>query len=583
MEITVHQEVPNDAKLREQWNTLLPEMERPEIFYTHEWAVSVSRAYAAGLQPLLITAHEGARLKGAVALAADASRKKFSFLAASTGDYCDFVSAMDDREEFIRCVMSELRRQGAREICLANMPADSVSQKSVLSLAKGAGYSTFQRVAYRCARVSIGSLDDRTRTHRSSQNRLKRMSKLWARHGEITVHHHHDWEGLSAEFQDFTVAHVQRFLATGRTSNLISSERRAFLLELGRLLARQGWLALSTLKLNGRTVAWNFGFRFAGKWFWYQPAFDIEIAHLSPGSYLLSEVLRGACEDPETHTVDLGLGEEGYKQRYLNSGRLTMHITASSPVSKLLGVVRYRSAELVKRSPRVEQSVRALVAKATHAQQTVARDGTAKAIAHYAGRAAETLIGTREVSFFECTNQRPSATILSLQPISNRLLARAVMEHAKDAQMVEYAIRSAERLTSGNASGYALTTEAGTPVHFCWVAPFEGFYLSELRQVLKEPAPNAVLLFDCWTPSALRGKGYYGGCIAAVANLMLAQGKRPWIFSAASNASSLRGIEKSGFVPRFSLKRCQRFFLTTVSSSGLKTSPSSEFDLYPAA
>ena len=107
--------------------------------------------------------------------------------------------------------------------------------------------------------------------------------------------------------------------------------------------------------------------------------------------------------------------------------------------------------------------------------------------------------------------------------------------------------------------------------------------MSELSQVLKEPVPDSVLLFDCWTPSAQRGTGYYGLCIAEVANLMLAQGKPPWIFSAASNHGSLRGIEKSGFIPRFSLKRRKRFLLTTISTSELKEGPASQFDLYPAA
>jgi hypothetical protein len=65
--------------------------------------------------------------------------------------------------------------------------------------------------------------------------------------------------------------------------------------------------------------------------------------------------------------------------------------------------------------------------------------------------------------------------------------------------------------------------------------------------------------------------------------VLLAQGKRPWIFSAAGNASSLRGIEKSGFVPRFSLTSRRKFFFATVSSSDLKASSPSQFDLYPAA
>jgi len=126
-------------------------------------------------------------------------------------------------------------------------------------------------------------------------------------------------------------------------------------------------------------------------------------------------------------------------------------------------------------------------------------------------------------------------------------------------------------------------TSAGIPTHFCWVSPFEGFRLAELQQTLTEPAPGSVLLFDCWTPQSQRGNSHYGHCIAEVARQMLAQGKRPWIFSAANNTNSLRGIEGSGFVPRFSLKRRTRLFISTISKVSLEESPAVRMDLFPAA
>ena len=38
MRLVVHRNIPDDTGLRDQWNTLVAEMERPEVFYTHEWA-----------------------------------------------------------------------------------------------------------------------------------------------------------------------------------------------------------------------------------------------------------------------------------------------------------------------------------------------------------------------------------------------------------------------------------------------------------------------------------------------------------------------------------------------------------------
>ena len=579
MRIVTHTQVPD---CREQWNALAEQVERPQVFYTHEWAQAVACAYRDSLKPLILTAHREDRLVGAVALSLDAASGRVSFLAGSTADYCDFISAPQDREEFVLLALQELRRRGARKISLANLPADSASAHALQSHARESRFSIFSRPAYVCAQVPLDSHEQRSHVRKSARNKLKRFVNSAGDH-DFVVQHHSDFVEVDRELRDFTIAHLQRFLTSGRVSNLVRSERRAFLIELARQLSASGWLALSTLKRGGRTIAWNYGFRYAGNWFWYQPAFDIEMAHLSPGSYLLCEILRQASEDPQIGNVDLGLGDEEYKQRYSKSGRLTLHITASSPYRKAVEVCRYRSAELVKRSSRVERNVRTWAGKAAKIQRTVASKGISNAFAVYGRRVVESVNGSREVSFFECNNPRPSVSTLRLQPISTRLLAVATMEYEKDAQMVEYAIRSAERLASGNVTGFTLTTHAGKPVHFCWVAPFEGFHLAELRQVLKEPAPNAVLLFDCWTPSAQRGHGYYGACIAQIANVLLAQGKRPWIFSAASNTSSLRGIEKSGFVPRFSLTKRRKFFFAAVSSSELRANPPSQFDLYPAA
>lgn len=581
MQIVARERFPVEQDFRDAWNALVQTMEGPQVFCTWEWAQAIVHAYATSVKPLLLTAYREEQLVGVVALTYEESRNRASFLAGSTADYCDFVSGPEDREQFVVLAMQELRRLGVREVFLANLPADSLSAQALRSNRRQIGFSTFMRPAYLCAQVPVDSDERRNQTRRSARAKLRRMRNA-AGDADFVVQHATDWREIESELSEFTRAHVQRFLTAGRISNLIRAERRAFLVELARLLSPQEWFTFSTLQRGGRTIAWNYGFRFAGNWFWYQPAFDIEASHLSPGSYLLCEILEQACKDPRIQNVDLGLGDEEYKQRYSKSGRLTLNITASSPSGRAFAVCRYRSAELVKRFPRLEHRVRAWAAGAAKVRRAVAKNGSVSAIWYYVSRMRTSLTSAGEVSFFECSKPRLSNTAFSLQALTSRLLARAVIEDEKDPQTLEYALRAAQRLASSTAQAYALVT-AGTPLHFCWISPFEGFYLSEFRQVLKEPVANSVLLFDCWTPPSKRGNGYYGLCIAEVANLMLAQGKRPWIFSAVSNISSLRGIEKSGFVPRFSLLQRKRFLVNRISSVPLNEVPSPQLDLYPAA
>jgi hypothetical protein len=75
------------------------------------------------------------------------------------------------------------------------------------------------------------------------------------------------------------------------------------------------------------------------------------------------------------------------------------------------------------------------------------------------------------------------------------------------------------------------------------------------------------MIFDCFTPASARGHGFFADAIAALARQLHSEDKAPWIFGAATNQASLRGIEKSGFTYRFSLGRKRVLFLEWTKDS----------------
>jgi hypothetical protein len=123
-----------------------------------------------------------------------------------------------------------------------------------------------------------------------------------------------------------------------------------------------------------------------------------------------------------------------------------------------------------------------------------------------------------------------------------------------DLQTEAYILRAAMRLRS-KATGFAFLNEEGVPVHFCWTAAFEGFYMAELKTKLNASSANDWLIFDCWTPHLVRGRGYYGMAVKELARHLTSEARSPWIFSASSNQASLRGLAKTGFERRFSMVR----------------------------
>ncbi len=184
--------------------------------------------------------------------------------------------------------------------------------------------------------------------------------------GPVTVDHLTQWNSIQAALPRFVEAHVARFRADGRASNLASAERQKFLYGLAELLSAAGWLVLTRLLAGEEPVAWNYGFQFAGSWFYYQPTFDARWRQFSPGFCLLSQMVEQACDDPEIHLLDLGLGEEGYKERFASAYRQTLHATVTdSRAVRLRETVRYHAAAAVKSSPRLEHWVRRLVGRAS--------------------------------------------------------------------------------------------------------------------------------------------------------------------------------------------------------------------------
>jgi CelD/BcsL family acetyltransferase involved in cellulose biosynthesis len=362
----VHREIPDDVALAHQWNELVMQMERPEVFYAYEWALAVSHAYRSSMTPLLVLAYEQDSLAGVVALATNNTRRETFFLGSTTSDYCDFVSPPERRLEFVDLVFEELRKLKMPALVVANLPADSATTHALAVAARKHGHVSFSRHAFRCAQVLLSSSTARQKVKESSVKRkaLRSMLRGLGKSGPVGIDHLHSHDSLSKALPEFMLAHIGRFTATGRTSNLAQPERQAFLSELAELLSTRGWMTLTRLLVGDRPVAWNYGFQFAGSWFYYQPTFDSEWQQFSPGFCLLSKIVEAACDDPAIQLVDLGLGAEGYKQRFATAFRQTLDVTATtSAVRHVKEMVRYRAASAVKSSPRLEHCVRRLLGR----------------------------------------------------------------------------------------------------------------------------------------------------------------------------------------------------------------------------
>jgi CelD/BcsL family acetyltransferase involved in cellulose biosynthesis len=556
-------------------------MESPQIFYTYEWALAVSRAYRNSVTPLVFLGYEEDLLVGVAALGESIQRPgQRSFLAGATADYCDFVCSPTNAPLFCRAVLDNVSASSFSDITFPNMPKDSPSVAAIRTHARKIGYHVSCRTAYHCAQIVLGKGGDREQLRAGMEKRqsVKRQIASMSKMAPVTVSHDRNGTQIADSLPEFFRMHVARFMVMGRTSNLVSHERRAFLRELTHQLSETGWLVNSRLTVGDQTAASNFGFRFAGTWFWYQPILQHRMVKTSPGLCLLSKIITAACDAPDVSVVDLGLGAEEYKERFANASRETLHMTVhASAASYLKETVRHRSAKLAAKSPAAESFLRRQrerVAKEKKRGLLVAGERVLNAIRRRA-------FSTDEVLFYRWQSFAPSEQeAFQLKSIEMEDLAEASMRYCDDAETQAYLLRSARRLHGGQAQGYMLVTPDEIAVHFCWTSRFNGFHMDELDHVLHSMAPDCELMFDCWTPGSQRGKKYYPRAISMLADHLAASGSVPWIFSGKENKPSQSGILSAGFEPQFSLIRRRSLFITRLLHT---TAASTSSGLEPAA
>ena len=573
MEVTVLREVPQDAGVASSWNNLAKSMEHPEVFYTQEWALAASRAFSGTLQPLVLLVYESSQLRGVAALATrpESSGSAF-FLTSSTADYCDILCEPAMSKEVLPAIFDAIRKLGVHDLVLASVPSDSSTLRELTEIAKAFRYHVHSRAAFDCGLILLGNAEERQATLQllRRKDREKRALKKMAQLGTVRLTH------LTAaptelDLIPIFLAQVSRFLATRRVSPLVFAERRAFLLELSRLLGRCGWLKISRLEINGHPVAWNYGFLFFGSWFWYLPTFEVQHEHLSPGSCLLRLIGEEGCTDESLNRLDLGLGDEAYKDRFANAVRPTRYIRLSTSLLHHNAIIgRQWLADSIQRYPKIEAQIR----KTRDISRKVRERGLIPSAARVCRKAVRYLLSDEEILLFQAPEIEVSDDgEVSLSPIDWDQVASAAIENARDVQTLQYLMRCAERLKKRRTSGFILREHDEQPRHFLWVDNYDGFHLSEIDHNLEAFHPSAAMIFDCWTPLAHRGRGYYAKAIRLAAASLQQQGKQAWIFSAAGNTSSLQGIRKAGFEYRSSLLRKRRLGRLSVTHRSEDASP----------
>lgn len=141
--------------------------------------------------------------------------------------------------------------------------------------------------------------------------------------------------GLAAALADVFEVSRRGWAAAGGTAITSTAQLRGFYSDLARLAAAEGWLFLCLLKIEGRTVAYEYNLRFGQSIYALKVAYDPAYARRSPGHlltrFILGKIFQGM---PEVREYDMLGQADPYKLLWTAEERLHVKACIYHPRSR---------------------------------------------------------------------------------------------------------------------------------------------------------------------------------------------------------------------------------------------------------
>ena len=323
-----------------EWQRLWETDRRAEIFQTPAWAKAWWRAFASECSLCVVAVYDNEELVGIAPFVKRADTVQF--LGTPQADYADIIceenrtldvvsAALDTLIERVRwdeCSFQHLARHSRFAGYNQQLPA---RLRRCLHVVPAENYRT---IVLRKGREEIfKELLGKQHTRRR-QNKLQKAGKLQFRYLE-------DKAEAQRYLEQFFRHHVRRMAVIGKKSACARVAFCNFLRALVDELDLADTLRFAVLELNGRPLAWSFGFEVNGKFVLYQHTFDVDAWDYTPGEVLLSKLLEYA-KGNIAREFDFGSGAEAYKNRFTNYERATCHVFFQRPgvVGLTRGLVR---------------------------------------------------------------------------------------------------------------------------------------------------------------------------------------------------------------------------------------------------
>lgn len=348
LHVTVCKTWDEVSRLAQQWEQLLARSEVSTAFLTYEWVEAWWIAFGKSREPYVLQFLTPNGECVGIAPLYRISRRKLTnttlplrmlrFLGTGTGGATTSLGLIMRRgyEEIGACQFLDWLSRAHAEwdlLDLQLMPTEWLSTRVLLEELRVRGwFYTHSQVKRYCVPLPdkystyINSLSKNMRTQLPYKRR--RLLKQY----EVDVFKVCTQDELQPALEELFRLHSQRWQARGERGVFGRPERRVFAQEMAKRFLLRGWLDLWLLKLDGRTVAVEYGFRKDGMYHFLWAGLDTDLQAGSAGTLLKSYVMQQLIRD-RVRLYDFMQGDEPYKMYWGPEIRTYSFVLCAAPYS----------------------------------------------------------------------------------------------------------------------------------------------------------------------------------------------------------------------------------------------------------
>lgn len=295
--VEVYSNLDDLAALSEEWSALAQVDPRATPFQTPEWLLSWATLYAPS-NPQIIVIRDGADLVGLFPLMRGRSPwQPLRPMGLGPSDYLHPLLADSHYADDLWSVVDDLGKGGLVDLHQVRetnplVRNQTIHQATCLVLDLPASYDDYVK--------SLG---------KSLRYDVKRFDKL-----SVNLRFA-DSGSLRADLEIFFNLHTARWRQRFLPGAFVGNRIKEFHLQWGRRALLKGMLWLGILEHEGHPVGGIYVMRHRETAFFYQAGFDPSAKALSPGSLLVSQLIKRSIEEGLT-TFDFLRGDEPYKRRW---------------------------------------------------------------------------------------------------------------------------------------------------------------------------------------------------------------------------------------------------------------------------